>query len=77
MVQPCGEGQDCQESHVGVCASTRSVGRSGKRWIDIVKECLRKRSLDVRQARRMVQDRSEWWGFVRRNARGVAQEMNP
>ena len=38
---------------VGECA-----GR--KRWIDTVKDCLRKRGLDVRQARKMVQDRSEW-----------------
>ena len=39
--------------------------------------CLRKRDLDVRQARRTVQDKSEWWGFVRGNACGIAQEMNP
>ena len=43
------------------------VGRV-KRWIDTVKECLKKRGLNVRQARRMVQDRNEWWGFVRGNA---------
>ena len=30
------------------------AGRPQKRWIDIVKECLRKRGLDFRQARRMV-----------------------
>ena len=54
--------------YVGELASSRSVGRSRKRWIDTVKECLKKRGLYVRQARRMVQDRSEWWGFVRRNA---------
>ena len=42
-----------------------------------MKECLKKRGLNVRQARRIVQDRSEWWGFVRGNAWGVAQEMNP
>ena len=58
------------------CAGSRSVGRPRKRWIDAVKECLRKRGLDVRQARRMVQDRSEWWGFVRGNAWGIAQGMN-
>ena len=29
------------------------------KWIDNVKECLKKRELDVRQARRMAQDRSE------------------
>ena len=32
--------------------------------------------LDGRKARRMVHDRSEWWGFVRRNGWGVAQGMN-
>ena len=54
--------------YVGECAGSCSVGRPRKRWIDIVKECLRKRSLDVRHARRMVQDRSKWWRFVRGNA---------
>ena len=43
--------------YVGECGASRSVGRPQKRWIDTVKECLRKRGLDVRQARRMVQDR--------------------
>ena len=46
--------------YIGVCAGSRSVGRPRKRWIDTVKECLRKRGLDVSKARRMVQDRSEW-----------------
>ena len=31
------------------------VGRPKKRWIDTVKDCLRKRGLDVRQAGRMVE----------------------
>ena len=48
--------------YVGEHAGSRSVGRTRKRWIDIVKECLKKRGLDVRQARRMVQDRNEWRG---------------
>ena len=46
--------------YVGECASRRSVSRPWKRWIDNVKEYLRIRGLDVRQAKRMVQDRSEW-----------------
>ena len=45
--------------YVGECADVRSGGRPRKRWIDTVNECLRKRGLDVRQARRRVQDRSE------------------
>ena len=44
----------------GECAGSRSVGRPRKRWTNIVKDCLRKRCLDVRQLRRMLQDRSEW-----------------
>ena len=51
--------------YVGECAGSCSVGRSRKRWIDTVKECLKKRGLDVRQAKRMVQDRSEWWGVCK------------
>ena len=43
----------------------------------MVKECLKKKGLDLRQARRMVQDRSEWQRFVRENAWDVAQGMNP
>ena len=37
----------------GVCAVICSVGWARKRWIDTVKECLKK-MLDVRQTRRMV-----------------------
>ena len=58
---------------VGECAESCSLGRPRKRWIDTVKECLKKRGLDVRQERKRVEDRSGWWG----NAWGVAQGMNP
>ena len=51
--------------YVGECAGSRSLGRPRKRWIDTVKDCLRKRIFDVRQAKRMVQDRNEWRGLVR------------
>ena len=40
------------------------AGSYWKRWIDTVKECFRKRGLDVRQARRMVQDRSNDTGII-------------
>ena len=63
--------------YVEECAGSRSVGRPRKRWIDTMKECLRRRDLDVRQARRMVQDKGEWWGFVRGSAWGIALGMNP
>ena len=46
-----------KRAYIGECAECFSVGRLQKRWIDTMKDCLRKRSLDVRQARRMVQDR--------------------
>ena len=46
--------------YVVECAGSRSVVRPRKGWIDTGKECLRKRGLDVRQERGMVQDRSEW-----------------
>ena len=35
--------------YVGECAGSLSVGTPRKRWIDAVKEGLRKRGLDVRQ----------------------------
>ena len=53
------KGRIAKRVYVGESAGSRSVCRPRKRWIDIVKDCLRKRGLDVRQTRRMVQDRSE------------------
>ena len=46
--------------YLGKCAGSRSVGRARKKWFDTVKDYLKERVSDVRQARRMVQDRSEW-----------------
>ena len=48
-------------------------GEARIRWHGIAKG----RGLDIRKARRMVQDRSECWGVVRGNAWGIAWEMNP
>ena len=46
--------------YVGVCVGSCSLDMPWKRWFDTVQECLRKRkSLDVRPARRIVHDRSE------------------
>ena len=58
--------------YVGECAGSRSMGRPRKRCTDTVKDCLKKRGLDVRQARRMLHDRSVWRGFVRGNAWDVS-----
>ena len=65
--------------YLGECAGNLSVGRPRKRWTDSVKKCLKKRGLEVRQARRIVEDRSVWPGLVRGNgnAWGVARGMNP
>ena len=51
--------------YVRVCAGSRSVGRP------------QKRGLDVRQARRMVQDRSEWQRFVRGECMGCSPGDQP
>ena len=61
----------------GECAGSHSVGRPRKRWIDTMKDCLKKKGLDVRQAKIMVQDRSVSREFVRVNAWSVARGMNP
>ena len=57
------------------CASSSSLGRVRKRWIDTMTDYLKKRGLDVSQARRIVQNRSVWEGFVRGNSREVARGM--
>ena len=57
--------------YVGECVDSRSVGRPWKKWINAMKDCLKKRDLDVRQARRIVYDRSAWQGFVRGNIHGA------
>ena len=62
--------------YVGECTGSHLVGRLQKRWIDTVKECLR-RGLDVRQAGRMVHDRSVWQKLMRGNAWAIAWVMNP
>ena len=71
------ENRNAKRVYVGECAGSRSVGRPRKRWIDIEEEYLRKRNLNIRQARRMVQDRSEWQGLVRGNAWRITRGMNP
>ena len=42
-----------------------------------MKESIKIEGKRVSKRERMVQDRSEWQGFVRGNAWGTAQEMNP
>ena len=59
------------EEYIG----SHSVGRPRKRRNDTMKDCLMKRDMDVRHARKMGH---EWMaGFMRRNAWGVARVMNP
>ena len=56
-----------KSAYIGECAGNRSVDRMRKRSTDTVKDCLRKR-FGCQETRRMLQDRSEWRGFVRGNA---------
>ena len=68
MVQPCEKMENdriAKRVYVGEYAGSRSVGRALDRWIDTVKDYLKKRGLDVRQVRRIVHDRSIWRGFAR------------
>ena len=53
--------------YVGECAGSGSVGRLWKRLIDTVKDCLKKRGLDVRQVRKMVYDKNVQRGIMREN----------
>ena len=41
--------KNAKRVYVGVCPGSRSVGRPRKRWFDTVKDCLKKRGLDVKQ----------------------------
>ena len=52
---------------MGECVSNRLVG-GPQRWIDSVNDCLKKRGLNVGQARRMVYDRNELREFVKGSA---------
>ena len=62
--------------YVGECAGIHSVGMLRKRWIDTAKDCLGKRGFNFRQAMGIVQDKSEWLGFVRENVWVVALGVN-
>ena len=48
------------------CGGSHSVGRPRKRWIDTVKDCLKRFGCQ-----------GEWWGFMRERAWGIAREMYP
>ena len=76
-VERRGNDRIAKRVYVGECVGSRLVGGPGKRYIDSVNDCLKKRGLNVGQARRMVLDRSEWRGFVRGNVWGITSGMNP
>ena len=44
----------------GECTGSRSAGRLQKRWLDTMKECLKKRGLDLRQTTRIFQLHSSY-----------------
>ena len=62
--------------YVGHCTGSHLMGRPQKRWIDTMKECLKKRGLDIRQEERILYERV-YGGGLNGNAWGVAWEMNP
>ena len=49
--------------YMGTCAYSCFSGRPRKRWNDTEKDCLKKRSLDIRQARKMMHGRNIWRGM--------------
>ena len=61
MVWPCGKERIAKRVYVGDALVV-------VQWVRPRKRLFKKKSLDVRQAMRMVQDRGEWRGFVRRSA---------
>ena len=77
MVRPCGKNENdkiAKRVYAGNCVGRISEGRPWKKWIDTVKDFLKKK--EVRQVRRMVHDRSVCREFVRINACIVARRMN-
>ena len=62
-VERMGKDRIAKRVYVEEYAGSRSVDKLRNRWIHTVKYCLKKRGLDVRQARRMVHDRSVWRGL--------------
>ena len=63
--------------YVGEFVGSCLVGRSRKRWIDFVNDCLKNRDLNFGKTRRTFYDTNEWREFVRGNALGNARGMNP
>ena len=60
-----------------VCVDIRFIGQLWKRWIDSVNDCLKKRSLNVSQARRIVYDKNEWKEFLRGECLGYSLRDEP
>ena len=57
-----------KRAYVEECVGSHLVGRPRKRWNDSMNDCLKKRGLNVGQARRMMYYRNEWQKFVRGNS---------
>ena len=63
--------------YVGECTGSPLVGTPRKRWVDTLKDCLRKKVLDVRQSMRMEEDRNEWREVCEREFMGRSQSDEP
>ena len=51
-------GRIAKRVYVGECAGSYLLSKLRKRWINTVKDCSKKRGLDVRQERIMVHDKN-------------------
>ena len=70
--------RNAKRMYVGEYVGSCSVDWPLKRWINSVNDWLKKKKgLYVRQVKRMLSDRSEYWPFVRGNAWGVALGNEP
>src|SRR5678816_4581044 len=61
----------------GECAGNRPAGRPKEKWIESVKECLKKKNVSLAEAIRKVHNKNEWRDFVSVMVVRFAQGMNP
>ena len=63
--------------YAGECAGNHSEGSGTGSETCSGNDCLKKRGLNVGQARRRADGRNEWRLFVKWDAKGIARVMKP